>query len=72
VSDLDDWQAPAIKGVMDSTVESLGVKFGKLGAPARLSVAGGMKGADLDVTIELLGKDRTLSRLASAVARTKA
>ncbi len=69
---LDDWQAPAIKGVMDSTVESLGIKFGKLGAPARLSVAGGMKGADLDVTIQLLGKDRTLARLESAAARARA
>jgi len=71
LSELDDWKAPAIKGVMNATVETLGIKFGKLGAPARLSVAGGMKGADLDVTIELLGKDRTLSRLESAVARAK-
>jgi len=72
LSDLDDWHAPAIKSVMDSTVESLGVKFGKLGAPARLSVAGGMKGADLDITIELLGKERTLARLESATTRANA
>jgi len=64
---LDDWRAEAIHQVVESTVEKLEVGFGKVGQPLRLAVTGHGKSPSIDVTLELLGKEKTLARLQQAI-----
>ena len=69
---LDDWHAEAIHHVVQSTVEKLEVGFGKVGQPLRLAVTGHGKSPSIDVTLELLGKEKTLVRIQQAIDFIKA
>ncbi|MBT8439554.1 MAG: glutamate--tRNA ligase, partial [Gammaproteobacteria bacterium] len=70
--DLDDWTAEAIHHVVENTVNTLEVGFGKVGQPLRLAVTGHGKSPSIDVTLELLGKDKTIRRLERAINFIKA
>ncbi len=64
---LENWNAQAIHEVVENTVNTLDVGFGKVGQPLRLAVTGHGKSPSIDVTLELLGKDKTLQRLQQAI-----
>jgi glutamyl-tRNA synthetase len=66
-SNLDDWKAELIHHVVESTVNTLEVGFGKVGQPLRLAVTGHGKSPSIDVTLELLGKDKTIQRIDQAI-----
>lgn len=66
-AELEDWSATAIHHVVEETVAKLEVGFGKVGQPLRLAVTGHGKSPSIDVTLELLGKDKTLQRLQQAI-----
>lgn len=65
---LDDWRPEAIHQVVEHTVNTLEVGFGKVGQPLRLAVTGHGKSPSIDITLELLGKEKTLQRLAQAIS----
>ncbi|HHJ35499.1 MAG TPA: glutamate--tRNA ligase, partial [Gammaproteobacteria bacterium] len=65
--ELEDWSAEAIHHVVESTVNTLEVGFGKVGQPLRLAVTGHGKSPSIDVTLALLGKEKTLERLDQAI-----
>jgi len=67
-ADLDSWTAEAVHSVVENTVNTLEVGFGKVGQPLRLAVTGHGKSPSIDVTLELLGKEKTLERLEKAMA----
>lgn len=67
-SALENWQAEAIHQVVEATVENFEVGFGKVGQPLRLAVTGHGKSPSIDITLELLGKEKTLQRLDRAIA----
>jgi len=67
-SALENWQAEAIHRVVEATVKSFEVGFGKVGQPLRLAVTGHGKSPSIDITLELLGKEKTLQRLDRAIA----
>ena len=64
---LEDWTAENIHKVVEDTVNKLEVGFGKVGQPLRLAVTGHGKSPSIDVTLEMLGKDKTLARLEKAI-----
>lgn len=64
---LQDWRAEAIHHVVESTVEKLEVGFGKVGQPLRLAVTGTGNSPSIDITLELLGKEKTLARIDKAI-----
>ena len=68
---LDDWGAEAIHHVVENTVNTLEVGFGKVGQPLRLAVTGHGKSPSIDVTLKLLGKEKTLERLSLAISWIK-
>lgn len=70
-SALDDWSAEAIHHVVENTVNKLEVGFGKVGQPLRLAVTGHGKSPSIDVTLQLLGKEKTISRLDQAIGFIK-
>ena len=64
---LDDWRATAIHQVVEDTVAKLQVGFGKVGQPLRLAVTGTGNSPSIDITLELLGKEKTLARIDKAI-----
>lgn len=67
LSALDDWSAVAIHQVVEQTAEQLAIGMGKVGMPLRVATTGGGSSPSIDLTLELLGKSRTLARLKRAI-----
>jgi len=49
--------------VVEKTAEDLGLKLGKLAQPLRVAVTGGPVSPPVDITLQLIGKERVLARL---------
>ena len=68
---LGDWSTPAIEEALKSAlVEGLGRKPRQAFGPVRVAVSGRTVSPPLYESIELLGRERTLARLAHARAMT--
>jgi glutamyl-tRNA synthetase len=67
-SSLDVWSAGAIHAAIEQVAEKHELKFGKIGQPVRVAVTGGSVSPPIDITVELVGKERTLQRLEKALA----
>ena len=65
---LESWTPENIQKVVENTVDTLQVGFGKVGQPLRLAVTGHGKSPSIDITLALLGKPATLKRLSNAMA----
>ena len=63
LAELSDWNQEKIHDVLTNIVEIKGIKFGQLAQPVRVALTGGTISPGIDVTVELIGKQRTLARL---------
>jgi len=61
-----------IKEVLSATMESAGIKMGKIMQALRLAVTGAGAGPDLMIIMEILGKDEVVRRLETALSRLSA
>jgi glutamyl-tRNA synthetase len=68
----DDWTSTALHAATLAVAEGVGRKLGKAQAPIRVAVTGRRVGLPLFESLEVLGPDRTLDRLADAVRRVEA
>ena len=64
-----DWNHDALKSALESWTEANGLKLGKTQAPIRVAITGRTVGPPLFESIEVLGRDETLRRIQSAIAR---
>lgn len=64
---LSQWDRSAIHGAMEAVVAELEVGFGKVGMPLRLAVTGGSPSPDLDLTLQLVGREACLRRIRKAI-----
>lgn len=64
---LADWQTETLHQVVTGTAESLDLKLGKVAQPLRVAVSGGPVSPPIDITLALLGRERTLARIARAL-----
>ena len=64
---IEDWERGALHAAVNGIAEQQGMKFGKIAQPLRVAVTGSGVSPSIDVTLELLGRDRTLSRLGRAL-----
>ena len=64
---LDNWRREAIHDVLQAVAKELDVGFGKVGMPLRVAVTGGNPSPDLDLTMELVGRDACLRRIDRAI-----
>jgi glutamyl-tRNA synthetase len=64
---IENWSAPAINTEIQNTCEELELGMGKVGPALRVAVTGTAMSPSLDVTLDLVGKERTLQRLEKAV-----
>ncbi len=62
-----EWSREAIHAALQQVVDQLGVGFGKVGMPARLAITGGAPSPDLDLVIQLVGKETALRRFDKAI-----
>jgi len=70
LSELPEWHREAIHGALTGVAAECGIGFGKLGQPVRVAVTGGTVSPPIDVTLELLGRERTVARLEKALSLT--
>ncbi len=63
---LPEWTAAAVHVVLEQLSAEQGVGLGKIAQPLRVAVTGGTISPPIDMTLELLGKDRCLARLSAA------
>jgi glutamyl-tRNA synthetase len=63
------WNHDALKAALESWTEANELKLGKTQAPIRVAITGRTIGPPLFESIEVLGRDETLRRLQSAIAR---
>jgi glutamyl-tRNA synthetase len=66
---LGTWAAEPLRAALERVGEERGLKLGKVQAPVRVAVTGRSVGLPLFESLEVLGRDRTLARLAAARAR---
>jgi glutamyl-tRNA synthetase len=64
---LTDWNPEAIQNAINETCEALELGMGKVGPPLRLAVAGTPMSPGLDITLNLVGRERTLQRIEKAI-----
>ena len=64
---LAAWDAASIEQAVAAAAEEAGLAHGKLNQPLRAAVTGTGIGAGIYETVELLGKDKTLRRLAHTI-----
>jgi glutamyl-tRNA synthetase len=64
---LNDWEKETIHHVITETAETSGIKMGKLAQPLRIAVTGDTVSPSIDMTLVLLGKEKTLARLRSFI-----
>lgn len=69
LSQVVDWRSETVHEALQEVTASLGLRFGKVGPPLRLAVTGGAASPGLDITLALLGRDRSLQRIRKAIDR---
>ena len=65
---LEDWSAEPLKTALEEVGLARGLKLGKTQAPVRVAVTGRTVGLPLFESLEVLGRERTLARIAAARA----
>ncbi|MEU0150350.1 glutamate--tRNA ligase [Micromonospora fulviviridis] len=66
---LESWDTESLKSTLEAVGAERGLKLGKAQAPVRVAVTGRTVGLPLFESLEVLGRDRTLTRLRAARAR---
>jgi glutamyl-tRNA synthetase len=64
---LPEWTKEAIAKTIGNVAASFDLKMGKVGQPIRVAVTGGPISPPIDVTVWLVGRERTLKRLDNAI-----
>ena len=66
-SALENWDGDALHAAIEAVAGRHTMKFGKIAQPLRVAVTGGAVSPSIDITLQLLGRDRTLARMERAL-----
>jgi glutamyl-tRNA synthetase len=69
LSALGEWTTESLHAAVNGFAEGKGLGLGKIAQPIRVAVCGMAISPPIDATLFLVGRERTLARLAAAVAR---
>jgi glutamyl-tRNA synthetase len=64
---LGDWTREEIATAIAEVAAAFDLNLGKLGQPIRVAVTGAGVSPPIDVTVQLVGRDRALKRLGDAI-----
>jgi glutamyl-tRNA synthetase len=64
-----EWNHDSLKSILETWTEANGLKLGKTQAPIRVAITGRTVGPPLFESLEILGRDETIRRLAAGIAR---
>ncbi len=64
---LENWQSDEINTAIKATCETLELGMGKVGPPLRVAVTGSSISPSLDITLALIGKEKTCERIKTAI-----
>jgi glutamyl-tRNA synthetase len=64
---LEHWGETAIQEAIEQVAADFDLNMGKLGQPIRVAVTGGPVSPPIDVTLRLVGQERTIKRLDHAI-----
>lgn len=67
LSALADWTAENIQAQVQATADELELGMGKVGMPLRVAVSGSGQSPSIDMTLALLGRERSLARIDQAL-----
>ncbi len=66
--ELQQWEAEPIHEIVKQTAAELELNLGKVAQPLRVAVSGGAISPPIDITLELVGRERVLQRIEKALA----
>ncbi len=66
------WERPALSQLVKAIVGELGLKMPQVAVPLRVAATGRTQTPSIDAVLELIGRERVLERLRSALARVGA
>jgi glutamyl-tRNA synthetase len=64
---LSEWNAGSIHEVISAVAQRFGVGLGKVAQPLRVAISGGGVSPPIDITVALLGRQRTCERIERAL-----
>jgi glutamyl-tRNA synthetase len=67
---VGDWTAPSLEAAVNRYCEQKGLGLGKVAQPLRVAVSGGTVSPPIFESLELLGRERTLRRIARCLAQS--
>jgi len=70
-SAVPEWKGVVLHDIVLAKAEELELKLGKVAQPLRVAVSGAGMSPSIDITLELLGRDKTLSRIEKAIEYIK-
>ena len=69
---LSDWKADGLTAAINDSAAAHNINMGKIGQPIRVAITGGSVSPPIDVTLQLVGRKRSLERLQNAIALIEA
>ena len=70
-SQLELWDGEKLHQIVLDTADRMELKLGKVAQPLRVAVSGAGVSPAIDITLSLLGRDKTLARMAKAIQYIK-
>ena len=67
LKNIPAWNASSIQECIQGYSEESGLKFGKIAPPIRVAVCGSANSPSIDITLELVGKDKVIERIEKAI-----
>jgi glutamyl-tRNA synthetase len=71
LANVPEWNGQELHKVIDSVAERFELKMGKVAQPLRVAITGSGASPSIDVTLDLVGRDRSLERLDKALEYIK-
>ena len=66
-SQVQEWDGEKLHQIVLATAEEMELKLGKVAQPLRVAVSGAGVSPAIDITLSLLGREKTLARMARAI-----
>jgi len=67
LQEISEWNPESINEAIDATAKALELNMGKIGQPLRVAVTGSGMSPPIDITLALIGKERSLAGLDKAL-----